>query len=608
VGNFFAIVKSPRAAETDLFARGKAAAQRLKGTPSNGEITTPYADAASFPRRNGAGAPLVQDAAGNWLCAVGTWFHADGFATGAEANLLKAFTRHGALRCAHALSGFFVIVIGEARSQTTYVITDLIGSRHAFMRKLPEGIALASSSLLLATLADATPDALAIEEFIRTGVIYEDRSFYQEVKKLAPASIYQFSDGQEIARQTYWALSDLNPNALDGEEAVEAFSAAIIKSAVLVRDVAPRLLCDLTGGYDSRALVASLLSAGGDFATTVTGAPGRPDVVVAEQLSHLTGKRHTPVDLSDEPVSFDKVRDALSLTDGEFDCVEYGLGVLPVHWRTAQQFDLSANGSFGEVARGYWWELLLPRTGATEPLDARKVAAGRYVIDPNSPQLFDAAATARLVEHFTAMMQRANADLADRPNTMQMDNVYLQLRMHRWQGRIASATDQLRPCLSPFMLRETLEVMLQATPRIRQRSLLVRAMLKRLQPRLAAAPLEHGYPAEPFGLANFYRFAPLLTSYGGKVWNKAWKMLGKRAPASSPTAQEPVRIQLWRDSAVRELLVPERMRLSQVLPVTTWQPFLASSRQAGFTYDQQWNRILSCEMALRTAMNKEQSL
>ena len=600
MGNFLAIVQRPDAASAAVYEQGRAALQQLKGLRPTGEIVTAYARAASFARRNGAGAPLAQDAAGNWCCAVGTWFHSAGFASGDEAQLLKRFAQHGATRLAQGLSGFFVIVIGAARAQTTYVITDLIGSRHAFMRVLPQGVALASSSLVLATLAETKLDALGIEEFIRTGVIYEDRSFYADVKKLEPASVYQFSEGKQTARQSYWSLNELTPNKFDGEAAVTAFSEAIVEGARAVGKLAPRLLCDLTGGYDSRALVAAFMSADVDFETTVTGAPGRPDVVVAEQLARLTGKRHTPVNLSDQPVTFAAALDALAVTDGEYDCVEYGLGVLPVHWRTASQFDLSANGSFGEIARGYWWELLLPRTGAREPLDARKVAAGRYVVDPNSPQLFDATATMRLTDHFTAMIQRANAGLVNQPNTLQMDNTYLQLRMHRWQGRIASATDQLRPCLSPFMLRPALEVMLQATPRIRQRSLLVRAMLKRLQPQLAAAPLEHGYPAEPFGLTNFYRFAPLLTSYGSKVWHKALKMLGRPAKASG-SAAEPARVQLWRNEEVQQWLTPEQMRLNEVLPSESLKAFLAASRQPGFSFEQQWQRVLSCELALRAA-------
>jgi asparagine synthetase B (glutamine-hydrolysing) len=126
------------------------------------------------------------------------------------------------------------------------------------MRTLPGGIALASSSLVLAALAPTKPDPLGIEEFIRTGVIYEDRSFYADVRKLEPASIYQFSEGRQTARQRYWSLNELTPNRYDGAEAVAAFSAAVIDGARVIGKFAPRLLCDLTGGYDSRALAVAV--------------------------------------------------------------------------------------------------------------------------------------------------------------------------------------------------------------------------------------------------------------------------------------------------------------------------------------------------------------
>jgi hypothetical protein len=176
----------------------------------------------------------------------------------------------------------------------------------------------------------------------------------------------------------------------------------------------------------------------------------------------------------------------------------------------------------------------------------------------------------------------------------------LQLRMQRWQGRIASATDQLRPCLSPFLLRPALEVMLQTTPRMRQRSLLVRAMLQKTQPRLAAVPVENGYPAEPLGLTNFHRFAPLLVSYGRKAWQKGWRMLG-HAPAGAVGGRQPARLQLWNEPAVQDWLTPEQMRLSEVLSPAGLKSFLLMARQEKFTYEQQWARVLSCEMALRAA-------
>jgi hypothetical protein len=148
------------------------------------------------------------------------------------------------------------------------------------------------------------------------------------------------------------------------------------------------------------------------------------------------------------------------------------------------------------------------------------------VVDPGSPQLFPKPTD--LVTHFAAMIERANEGLSAWPNTTQMDHAYLRMRMQRWQGRMATSTDQIRPCLSPLMFRPVLETMLQTEQRLRQRSLLVREMLVRLQPKLAAYPLEHGYPAEPFRLGNAHRFVrSLLTSYGQKIWDKGWRVLGR---------------------------------------------------------------------------------
>jgi hypothetical protein len=598
VGNFLFISGTDNEGAT-VWRNGLAQAQRLKGSVPTRVLETAGLRLASFARQNGSGAPLLRDeATGNWLLVVGSWFHSDGYGTGAEVRLLARLAQVGSAQVAQELSGFFTLLSGDGQSGTTFVVTDLIGSRHAFYREFSWGVALASSSLLLASLETAALDPLGCEEFLRTGIVYEDRSFYRDVRKLAPASVYQVANGKLDAPQRYWHIKQLMPEALKGAQAVEAFSTSITGAARQVGQTFPRLISDLTGGYDSRVLTAALLTAGVPFETTVSGPPTAPDVVIAHGLASITGQPHHPVEVNPK-ITFAQVQQALALTDGEADIVEYARNVMSIHRGTAQQYDISLNGSFGEVARGYWWELLLPHTGACAPLDARKVAAARYVVDPGSPQLF--AAPVDLIRHFAEVIERANVGLQDWPNTAQMDHAYLQLRMQRWQGRMATSTDQIRPCLSPLMFRPVLETMLQTEQRLRQRSLLVRHVLKRLQPKLAAYPLEHGYPAEPFSLGNAHRFAPLLTSYGRKVWDKGWRVLGVKHTASGVPQAAPARVQLWREEAVRELLQPATMQLRDWLGVDRLQAFLNASQQPNFPYAQQWARLLSLECALRAA-------
>src|SRR5271157_3226941 len=165
---------------------------------------------ASFPRRNGSGSPIVTDpATGNWLVAIGTWFHRDGFASGQELRLLQDFQTTGVRDLAGKLEGFFVIAVGDAREKTVHVVTDLVGSCHCFLRAVGGGLAISNSSLLLAALEEPQLDPIACQEFLATGNIYEDRSLFRDVRKLAPASVYHFSRGALQASEHYWQISGI---------------------------------------------------------------------------------------------------------------------------------------------------------------------------------------------------------------------------------------------------------------------------------------------------------------------------------------------------------------------------------------------------------------
>ena len=105
-----------------------------------------------------------------------------------------------------------------------------------------------------------------------------------------------------------------------------------------------------------------MLSGGVRFSVTVSGPEESADVQISRQLAKLAGLSHSH---SCPPPMFalSDFRDALWLTHGEYDVVDYAR-ILATHRALSGRFDISLNGSFGEVARGYWWELLFPHAGA----------------------------------------------------------------------------------------------------------------------------------------------------------------------------------------------------------------------------------------------------
>ncbi|MDH5564486.1 MAG: hypothetical protein OEY91_12800, partial [Nitrospirota bacterium] len=234
----------------EMFRQGIQFAQQVRQQAPSEQIESDWACVATFPRMNGSLCPLILDKeSGDWLLVSGTWFHQEGWGCGNEQRLLGRLQSGGLKNLAHELEGFFVLVYGDARTQEISVVTDVIGSCHAFHRLGNGVVAVSGSSLLLASLASFSLDSIASQEFILTGVMYEDRTFYQEVRKLAPASVSIYFDGRSIETYPYWQAKDLIPESLDGDEALEVVSRCLLRVVRVIGENFSKPVCDLTGGY-----------------------------------------------------------------------------------------------------------------------------------------------------------------------------------------------------------------------------------------------------------------------------------------------------------------------------------------------------------------------
>ena len=599
MGEFLIIVPAPgkEARAREGFSAGLELARDLKSQVPNRTIEEDAFLVATFPRLNQSGQPVVVDMeTGNWLVASGCWFHAQGYGSGEEIRLLNRLRQVSPQELGRELEGFFVIVCGDAKSGQVSVITDLIGSCHAWRRDTDWGTALSSSPLVLAALGDVSPDTVAMQEFLYTGVIYEDRSFFREIRKLPPASVIHFSGGSATQPQRYWCFEDIEPGSLRDETAVEQLGTALTRAAARIGEVYSRPVCDLTGGYDSRATVCGFVSAGVDFASAVSGAPEDADVRISKELAELIGVQNLhSLPLGD--LTFSQIREALPYTDGHYELAEY-YRILSIHRNLSQQFDISINGSFGEIGRGYWWELLFPHRGSTTTLDATRVARLRYAAAAHDASVFEAEQRLEAASHFAAVIERTNQPVRHLPNTAQMDHAYLMMRMQCWQGRIASSTNRIWPCLSPFMFRSVLEPMLASTVKLRRNGLLIRKMLVRLQPELAAWPLEHGHPAMPLRLSNVHRFLPLVNHYGQRIRRKLAGKLGLSSRKSSPDGLNQ-RLKLWQEEEVQACLDPGNMQLAAIAGEEGLQGFLENARQPEFAFDAQFLRTLTLEHTLQ---------
>ena len=576
------------------FAEARAVVRALAKKEQGAAAALGSHRALAIARVNGTGAPVVCDLkTGSWVLAAGTWLHRDGFAAGDEQRLLERFLAVGADRLAGELDGFFTVVVHDAVKHETSVITDLIGTCHAFVREDEGSVALAGSSLLLAALGDGALDSVAVQELLFTGIVYEGRTIHAGVRKLPAASVITWDRALSRRERLYWTIANVDPNALDGQAAVDAVWGKLSDGARRIGALFTKPAVDLTGGRDSRAVAAAFLEAGAPFTATVCGPEDNRDVVVSKDIARKMGIEHLHIPERATP-TLAEIRAAIDATDGECDAVEYAR-IRRIHLGLATNHDATMNGTFGELARGHWWGQLLHRAGRREPLDVEQIARMRFITQESDASMIPAETRLELGPHFVAAVQRTNAGLTEIPNTAQMQNLYLMLRLQHWYGRIASSTDRIWPCLAPWCLRSVLETVLSVTPSARKSGSLVKRILTQANPRLARIPLDDGLPAMPLTWQTFphFRTAPIV--YG----KKALARMRTRFPHAPKSAAVPSRIHLLLDPETQAILDPRSMRACALLDRGTTESFLAGALSQSYRFDLQWNRLLSLELTLR---------
>ena len=618
MGPFLIVHGSEPAAVRDLAARGARRLEALGLGPAAiifaGGATAVVqcarrgvpADEQEADKGGSAGA-----AAPGWAVAAGCWM-AGGRNDAAALARLGAALRGGPSAWAPAaatLDGFFALAAGDAAGREIAVATDRTGTLHLY-RTTAAGCELVStSSLLLAALAGAGFDPVAVREFLGTGSVFESRSLHAGVEKLPPAALLRWRDGRLVARGCWWDLRPLlwgSAESLVHPGDAPALAGALTAALDALLAAHPAAVLDLTGGFDSRAVLGAALATGRPFRTVVVGADDDGDVVAAGGIARQLGLAHTHLEPGRDygARGLADLRAALALCDGEADLVEYA-GIAQIQRRMAEASGAGAgggatiNGSSGELCRGYWWDLLPALDAPGSAFDARRAALGRFATDDWADRML-AGGGASLADHFTGVVERTVAELRDLPAVALADTIYLGLRMQRWAGRLVSATDRIWPCVSPFMFEAPMRAALSAPPALRRRDRMMRQLIERLHPALAALPMADGSPALPLRAGTLHRFGPHAATLGGKAWGRVRRKLGGAATVGAPSGGAGEAIaRLAADSEIAALLEPAAMRTRELYAPGALDELLAAARAPGFDRPRRWGRVLTLELVAR---------
>jgi asparagine synthase (glutamine-hydrolysing) len=461
----------------------------------------------------------------------------------------------------------------QTREDCLAASTDALGLRHVYLREATDWCAVATSSALLAMLEQTCLDQDSIALLAMTGSLLGESTPYQSVRKLRAGESVVLKRGRAHARRRPSARHEVSSAA----EEVGASGAVALRTAVEAACRAwPQFELELSGGLDSRLLLAAAGSTWSARSAVTLGQPDDADVRIAQQIAQRAGLEHRIIPLTgtvrqEDPVIVEAVARASRRHDHSGNPL--ARLVLDVgEARMGPAADGRVSGQGGEYARGFYYAG--QRDTATRPGAAERLARWRVLANDRVDPLLlapDFAAHAKDV----AVRRVVDSLLSRGTRWLQAtDEYYLEERMHRWVGLDYSVGITERVILSPYFHPAFLRWAAAVSPAAKRGSRALYQTLYVLDPALADVPLAGSHsPATLSGRSFSSRMLRLRRNLH-KTLLKAQQHV--RRQTRPPAATSAVAAQLtnqWRQEPGQLPIVPsspflDGLALEQVLDGT----------------------------------------
>ncbi|HSF43341.1 MAG TPA: asparagine synthase-related protein [Thermoanaerobaculia bacterium] len=396
---------------------------------------------------------------------------------------------------------------------TLRLASDKLGLRPLYYAKIPGGLAFASEvkAVLAAPGVASRTDERALADLFHFGALLGYRTLSAGIELLPPGSVLTFHlRNGSLKVEPYWRAASLFAPRGAWRTDIEDEEVAGLFARAVTRRLAPRegLGISLSGGLDSRSIVAALGEAARGVASHTVGLPQCRDRSVAESIARLAGTRHTFLALAEPcPEDFEAVLGRLvRMTDGLYSGLQ-GTEARVVDYFAAAPFQAVLRGHGGEVVKAclaYPLKIDARMRCLSSPEDlARSIhRQGNLILGdlpPESlftPPRLDVIREGPLTSVREALSAIGDADLAPEDLTVCF---YLREWVRR---RVVASLSLFRPYIEvrmPFLDEDFLDLALKLPLERRSRGEVQRLLVRRFMPALlgisdsnTGAPLNAG--------------------------------------------------------------------------------------------------------------------
>jgi len=259
--------------------------------------------------------------------------------------------------CASSLNGIFHFALYDKKSGQIKLFSDKFGLHPLYYTVLPNGIIFApeAKAILQGSNIKKDVDYQSIADFFHFGNLLGNKTLFAHIKLLPPGSVLMYDlKTKSLQIKRYWDLKNLfvekgnyNDN-LKSDDVVDVLIDSIKKRCTHKE----WLGLSLSGGLDSRGILAGLGENSENIFTYTLGLPGCTDQKLSQKMSEAANTRHEFIELGDTYLhDFENMANTMiNLSDGMFHPHE-STEMLALAYFQRAPFKILLRGHGGEIAK-----------------------------------------------------------------------------------------------------------------------------------------------------------------------------------------------------------------------------------------------------------------